>query len=815
MSGTPTEITHAYWLAPGLGCVFLHKDWSEEGLPPIVPASNGLRLKNLRPAPEDFIGRFCGYYQRGDGTVVFCQEAERHPQTDFECTPVRVAGSFNDWGRDGTEDDWILEPRETEDGRLLWERAVPLERLGEEEAQYRFVSSEWHWLRPLDCAPNLVCDDAGITNYHFNARRSQDHAFFFNVDGGRGMDGKHYLTCRRPQDHRDVLIVPGLSFYDLSTDLPLGARIERKKTVFRVFAPRARKVWIELVGTPDAKTGKRHSMSLLDDQLTWEVRLWGNHHGGYYYLIVEGENDGITTAFEGDRRLLDPWALATAGPYGPGIVVDTGRLPRREPVASFHPPHPRDLVILEGHVRDLTAHAPIALPDEQRDGFRGLQKWLETDGNYVQELGVNALELQPVHQFDSATREEYHWGYMTTNFFSPCCHYAGDPAKASQIEEFRDLVAACHRMGLAVIIDVVYNHVGEPPFLAFIDKQYYFHVEDDGELTNWSGTGNTLRAESAMSRRLIIESLIHFIETYDVDGFRFDLAELLSLEALKEIEDALKSVKETIILIAEPWSFRGNIAWELRNTGFSFWNDGFREFVPSYLRGEGDAGGLSYFMKGCLDHLSAWPSQSINYVESHDDRCWIDKITENPEHNGSDPTEADIHRTHLLVAILMCSIGTPMLSAGQDFLRSKGGRNNTYLEGEVNALDYGRLERFAASHSYFKQWIAFRNSDWGALLRLSDRPSDNYVRLFPVDGVSAAALMFNADRSRGNAQLLFGINPHPDPVTVPLNDFEPDRWLEVAGRESFNFHGLRNGRLKKGECRLELGPLDCGLWMRE
>ncbi len=815
MAKDQTEITHAYWLGPGLGCAFLHQDWTKKVLPPIVPASDDLRIRDLRPAPQNFIGRFCGYYQRDDGAVVFCQEAERHPQIDFERTPIRVAGSFNDWGRDGSEKQWLLEPRETDEGRILWERAVPPERLGEDNAQFRFVSSDWHWLRPLACAPNLVNDEAGITNYHFDPNRSQDHAFFFGVEHGRGLDGKHFLTCEQPGGHPKVLIIPGLSFYDLATDLPLGARIESKETVFRVFAPRARKVWVELVDAADSKTGKRHAMRLADDQLTWEKRLPGKLHGAYYYLAVEGENDGLTTGFDEKRRLLDPWALVAAGPYGPGIVIDTDRLPHREELPVFQPPTYQDLVILEAHVRDLTTHAPIALPDDERDGFRGLKKWIEAENSYVRHLGINALELQPIHQYDSATREEYHWGYMTTNFFSPCCHYAKHPEKGSQVEELRDLVSTCHREGLAVIIDVVYNHVGEPPFPLFIDKQYYFHVEDDGSLTNWSGTGNTVRAESAMARRLMIESLVHLVETYNVDGFRFDLAELLTLETLTEIQNALKEIKPSIILIAEPWSFRGNIAWELRNTSFSFWNDQFREFIPAYLRGEGDAGGLAYYMKGCLDHLSAWPSQSINYVESHDDRCWLDKITENPEYNGVDPTPDDIHRTHIMAAILMCSIGIPMLSAGQDFLRSKGGRNNTYLEGEINALDYSRLERFGMSHFYFKQWIAFRNSKWGELLRLSDRPGDDYVRLFSVDDVSAAAVVFNADHSRGTRRILFAVNPHPDPVSLPMNDFDAAQWLEIADRHNFNFHGVFNGRLNEQEGRLDLGPLDCGLWIRE
>src|SRR5690606_21931476 len=121
------------------------------------------------------------------------------------------------------------------------------------------------------------------------------------------------------------------------------------------------------------------------------------------------------------------------------------------------------------------------------------------------------------------TPEEYQWGYMTTNFFSPASGFGLNPAGATQVKELQALVAAFHRQGMAVILDVVYNHVGEPAHLLFIDKLYYFELEDNGTLLNFSGCGNDLRCRSAMATRLICDSLIHFIQTYGVDGFRFDL----------------------------------------------------------------------------------------------------------------------------------------------------------------------------------------------------------------------------------------------------------------------------------------------------
>ena len=249
---------------------------------------------------------------------------------------------------------------------------------------------------------------------------------------------------------------------------------------------------------------------------------------------------------------------------------------------------------------------------------------LLNQNNYLKEIGVNALE---VHCNNSIARKPVSITGDTAKCLLCTMRMVWNcPLKASQNQEFHDMVEACHHNNLSVIVDVVYNHLGEPPNLLFIDKAYYFHLDQAGRLINWSGCGNTLRSESAMSQRLIIESLTHLIEHYAVDGFRFDLAELIGIEVLKKIGDALKTIKPSIILIAEPWSFRGSIKWDTRMAGYSYWNDGFREFARDYVLGRSSAT-LAYYSQGCIEHMSDWPSQSVNYVESHDDRCWIDQIT--------------------------------------------------------------------------------------------------------------------------------------------------------------------------------------------
>ena len=280
------------------------------------------------------------------------------------------------------------------------------------------------------------------------------------------------------------------------------------------------------------------------------------------HLPCRGATTEGTSHFDSSFEVMDPYAKACLGYRGIGVTLHR----TYAQCAALRGTCRHDLVITEAMCH---RHAPADLSEQERKGYSGLRKWLKAEGSYIKEMGVNAVELQPIQEFDNRHPDEYHWGYMTVNYFAPESSYALKPELASQVDEFRGLVQDFHDEGIAVILDVVYNHVGEPNHLLFIDKYYYFHLDDANDLVNWSGCGNDLRCNTPMGRRLIIESLKHLIEVYDVDGFRFDLAELIGIEVLREIEQELKQIKPSIILIAEPWSFRGHIQDELRETGFA------------------------------------------------------------------------------------------------------------------------------------------------------------------------------------------------------------------------------------------------------
>ena len=568
----------------------------------------------------------------------------------------------------------------------------------------------------------------------------------------------------------------GKFFHEMRSDLPLGAVVGRGATTFRLFAPRAKHVRLFLCEKLDEMNqafGYELDRRMEEGEWrgVWEAHLNRNLHGWYYWYSVSGPHD-VFSHFQPSQKILDPYAQAAVGRDGPGIVLDPAWVGTAD--RSFATPPWQDLVMVEAHVRDLVAHAPIPLSADERLGFSGLKKWVESPDFYLKKLGINCVELQPVHQSDNKTREEYAWGYMSANFFAPSASYGLDGPRASPVKELQELVAAFHRQGMAVIIDVVYNHVGEPAHLLFVDKLYYFELDDDGALENWSGCGNDLRCRSAMATRLIIDSLVHLIQTYGVDGFRFDLAELIGVDVLRAIEAAVKQVKPDVILIAEPWSFRGHIAAALRPTGYASWNDGYRNFLRDYVHGTGAADKLEYFLKGSPWHFAFWPAQTVNYTESHDDRTWLDVITENPEHfNGYNPTQNDRQRTHLMAAILFASVGIPLLSEGQDFLRSKYGVNNTYQRGDLNALglppagalpghDTSILPTGSLSGASAPRAIA-------AAVVASVRKGSSSASA--SDGHPALVAIYNADGSQGGTRLMFAVNPHTDDTTEPIAEY--------------------------------------------
>ena len=809
------RLSSAYWVTNNTFFISLDRDWGNSLSMPSLSMKSGRKILSVSRVPPSFWAGASGYHCEGNDVVFMLLPSIYRDYDIQEDAEIYVAGTFNDWAP-ARRPEWKMEYR-SYGGFSAWILQVPKNRFFDggkkEEEQFKFVTASGQWLEPPAGWFNMVRDDKGNANLCLSSLRTGWCAFRVVCEALQNSDRADEVIWEAPKERFSLPIRSGYFLSFLFSPVLLGARVERggKETTFRIFVPRATQINL-FVRRADSAPAISEAMVPIGNGV-WEARIPENLHGRHYDYFIDGRNIDATSAFDPARPVLDPYAKACVSREGPGIVIDEHRF--GYPKKKFTAPHLSDLVIAEVHLRDLIARHPKFRDLKRPLGFRDLAAWVRSDDCYLKKLGVNAVELQPIQQFDSEKAEDYHWGYMTTNWFAPASAYASDPARATQMEEFRDLVAAFHEEGFAVILDVVYNHVGEPNHLFRIDKNYYFNLDFHGNFTNWSGCGNDYRADRPMSKRLIADSLIWLIERYGADGFRFDLAELIGLPALKSVEDAVKSRFPDCILIAEPWSFRGHIAGALRKTSYSSWNDGFRDYAAKFVHNSVNIDGLRYFLSGSPEYFATFPAQTINYTESHDDRCWLDKITECPRFNAASPTARDRRRTHIMFAFLLSSLGTPMLAEGQDFLRTKHGKNNTYLDGAENALDYARLKKFAGTHEFVSRWIRFRLSSLGRLFRQRKNVSKGFFRFYPDQTNTAAVAVFNDDRAQGRLQYILTLNPRTTQTCVQIPEERFAGFRLIANTEKFDLEGVpaEEGFGFEGGMLL-LPALSCSLWIR-
>jgi glycogen operon protein len=473
--------------------------------------------------------------------------------------------------------------------------------------------------------------------------------------------------------------------------------------------------------------------------------------------------------FDRDKILLDPSARAIVFP--PGFSREACRLPGPNPGraplgvlgpmrAAFdwcgdrRPRHTNDLVIYELHVRGFTNRANSGVPPDRRGTFAGLAEKIP----YLQHLGVTAVELLPVFQFDPL--DGNYWGYMPMSFFALHQAYGRAHGGGEEIDEFRTLVKALHAAEIEVILDVVYNHTAEAdesgPTYGFrgIDNSTYYLLEDDRRrYRNDSGTGNVLHTANRQVQAMVMESLRYWVRECHVDGFRFDLASLFTRAGDGSINlddppiiSAIQSDPDLrdVRLIAEAWDLSSD---QLGRTfpGITWlqWNGRFRDQVRSAVRGDPDlVGPLMTRLYGSDDlfpdtlEAAYHPFQSVNCVTTHDGFCLWDLVSYDRKHNeanghaNEDGTaenrswncgwEGDVgvpdtivalrkRQARNFMALLMLANGTPMIVAGDEFLHTQGGNNNPYnQDNETTWLDWDRLRRNADFFRFCRLLIAFR-----------------------------------------------------------------------------------------------------------
>lgn len=564
----------------------------------------------------------------------------------------------------------------------------------------------------------------------------------------------------------EFAINPGRSF-------PLGARVYPEGVNFSVFSKGASGVELLLFGELDAPYPER--VIALDPRRHrtyhyWHVFVPGLKAGQVYGYRVMGPRTLEKGArFDPEKVLLDPYGRAVAVPPGysrelasePGdntaqamrsVVADLsgydweGDQPLQRPFAQT--------IIYELHVGGFTRHPSSGVAPEKRGTFAGLIEKIP----YLTDLGITAVELLPIFQFDAQDAPPglvNYWGYSPVSFFAPHQGYGSRQDPLAVLDEFRDLVKVLHRAGIEVILDVVFNHTAEgnhagPTFCfrGLANEVYYLLESDRVFYTDYSGCGNTLNANQSVVRRLILDSLRHWVKEMHVDGFRFDLASILSRDEKGhplenppvlwdiESEPMLAGTK----LIAEAWDAAGlyQVGRFVGDT-WKEWNGRFRDDIRAFLKGDPDKlPPLAHRLLASPDlygHEEREVEQSINFVTCHDGFTLNDLVSYNHKHNeangeenrdGSDhnlswncgvegPTddpEVESLRNRQVknfLALTLLSFGTPMLLMGDEVRRTQQGNNNAYgQDNDISWFDWTMVDKHADVHRFVKEIIRLR-----------------------------------------------------------------------------------------------------------
>ena len=554
---------------------------------------------------------------------------------------------------------------------------------------------------------------------------------------------------------------------------PLGATVRNGGVNFSVFSRDA--TLIELLFFSDIDAPEPSEVIVLTaaahrTQNYWHVFVPGARPGQIYAYRAHGPfapHEGLR--FDREKVLLDPYGLAVAVPARfdrsagqragdnatfamKSVVAETkrydweGDVPLRRPF--------QETIIYELHVRGFTQHPSSGIAADKRGTYAGLIEKIP----YLKALGITAVELLPVFQFDPQHAPEgriNYWGYQPVSFFAPHHAYSSRTDPLAVLDEFRDMVKALHRAGIEVFLDVVFNHSNEGgadgPTISFrglANSTYYILEQDRAKYRDFTGCGNTLNANQSIVRRLIQDSLRYWVEEMHVDGFRFDLASVLTRDeagnplptppVLWDIEsDPLLAGTK---LIAEAWDAAGlyQVGSFLGDT-WQEWNGRFRDDLRRLIKGdEGAIPALADRLLGSPDiyaYEKREAEQSVNFVTCHDGFTLNDLVSYDQKHNlangeqnrdgandnlswnsgvegPSDDPEIEALRNRQvknLLALLLLATGTPMLLMGDEVRRTQLGNNNAYCQdNELSWFDWDLLARHGDVHRFVRILNEFR-----------------------------------------------------------------------------------------------------------
>lgn len=538
--------------------------------------------------------------------------------------------------------------------------------------------------------------------------------------------------------------------YEVYTGNDLGAVYSSKMTRFKVWAPEAESVKLNLY-----KQGEGDN--LIDQHImkksangTYVFEKQGDCNGIYYTYTVVNHGE--------EQEAVDPYTKAAGVNGQRGMVINLAKTnPQGFEMDGYrNPEHITDAIIYEGSVRDFTMDESSGVFHNGK--FLGLTEANTTNHfgeatalDYISGLGVTHVQILPAFDFETVDEKnqkaQYNWGYDPDNYNVPEGSYAVSPYDgAVRIQEMKQMVLALHSRGIGVIMDVVFNHTyrRDDSNLQKIVPGYYYRSDETG-YTNGSGCGNEVASDRPMVQKLIVDSLIYWAKEYHIDGFRFDLMGVLDIDTMNVIAERLKEIRPDIYLYGEGWNGGpSSLAEEKRAfkasakkmPGIGMFNDDIRDTIKGSVFYDDHLGfvnggthlenALRYGITGAVAHPQVdydaygskpWakePGQSINYVSCHDNYTLWDKLSVScPE--ASEEKKKAMNR--LCAAIVFTSQGVPFIQAGEEFLRSKplpekkGFAENSYnMPDTVNSIKWDNIHEYPDMIAYYKGLMALRKA---------------------------------------------------------------------------------------------------------
>ena len=576
----------------------------------------------------------------------------------------------------------------------------------------------------------------------------------------------------RPLDYQ--LYVTSDEFKELYTDLEseFGAFYSKEETTFVLWSPISEKVFLKLEKT-------ENNFVLLPvkrkDKGVYKITVKGDlFNKKYNYVIYQ---NGV------EKEIRDPYGKGTSLNSKYSAVVDLNALDIIEKVKPANEiTQPSDSVIYELHIRDFTE---LDKTNDQPGTYLGLLNKVD----YLKRLGITHVQLLPVHDYfgvDDITKDHYNWGYNPTSYFSLEGSYSTYPEEPlARLLEFKKLVSELHKNNIRVIMDVVYNHIYEFQTSDFHKNvpNYYFRRLGK-KVSDGSGCGNDIASERAMVRKHILDSIRYLVETFDVDGFRFDLLGLIDLETSRQIVKLVKSLKPDALLYGEGWDMMTGIQKSEKTCSdnahlipeMGFFNDKFRDIVKGSTFNRYDRGLIlgnvsnesnidDVLCGSVLQNKYASTNQSINYVECHDNQTLFDKLS-----YFDDNEELNLQRVKFANALTILSLGVPFIHMGQEIGLSKCLLDNTYNVPKVNNMDWDLVDARGDMVKYMADLIHVRKKF--GLYKISSVSELQDVNISYLKNGLITIEIKNAKYIHGDyKEALFVINPTTDTKTLELKDY--------------------------------------------